>query len=742
MPISGGSTADTGRQIETLLHLNYETFTNSAFMRQGKADSFTSTTAGKRKELLSDILDLNLWEIYEERTKSRLNTITNEIDLIQHRIADFRAEEGREADVRVTITQAEAVSAAADLAEQAAERHWQTVAEAPLRYEQQKQAYETARRAIATLETQMTTLRGQLDRAQRRYDTLSETLSEAEAITEGYKTLLEARAADVDYHERQSAYQDLDRKRASALNALNYAKKTLEDGARTRRQEIGKRRAAVESIPALENDLTAVREALAEVAIRHEERAALTLRERELAEESATLTEQNKALETQRGELRIKWQAVSIEGEAICPVCGEPLSEPRRLELRDEYERAGKACSAQIDANKKHLGDLEKAAKQTAAEVKVVEKALKTAEALHKQEGELLMKVAKTGEALAELDRLTIEMEELETYLETGNFAQENRLEIAALDEQIAELAYDAAIHQEIRRSLTTYAPFERRWAALEQAQGDVPDVEREIAEYEAIWARHSADYEAEKAKIAPLQEVMNAARVLSEEASLRRQHYEDARRARTSARDDLVAARQALSAIEMAKKRRAELETERERLTRERALCETVRLAFGKKGVPTMLMEAAIPELELLTNELLGRMTDNRMHIKFDFQRPTQKGDTVETLEITISDELGSRNYDLYSGGEAFRINFALRVALSQFLARRAGARLETLIMDEGFGSQDAVGRERLVEAIRAIQDKFDLILVVTHLDDLREMFPAQIEVRKHDQGSEVVLR
>jgi hypothetical protein len=90
-------------------------------------------------------------------------------------------------------------------------------------------------------------------------------------------------------------------------------------------------------------------------------------------------------------------------------------------------------------------------------------------------------------------------------------------------------------------------------------------------------------------------------------------------------------------------------------------------------------------------------------------------------------------------SGGEAFRINFAIRIALSQLLARRAGARLRTLVVDEGFGTQDAQGRERLVEAINAIQSDFDRILVITHIDELKDAFPARIEVTKTPEGSRV---
>jgi exonuclease SbcC len=90
-----------------------------------------------------------------------------------------------------------------------------------------------------------------------------------------------------------------------------------------------------------------------------------------------------------------------------------------------------------------------------------------------------------------------------------------------------------------------------------------------------------------------------------------------------------------------------------------------------------------------------------------------------------------------MFSGGEAFRINFAIRLALSEVLAQRAGARLQTLVIDEGFGSQDALGRQRLIEAINLVRQDFAKILVVTHIDELKEAFPTRIEVEKTPHGS-----
>jgi exonuclease SbcC len=131
--------------------------------------------------------------------------------------------------------------------------------------------------------------------------------------------------------------------------------------------------------------------------------------------------------------------------------------------------------------------------------------------------------------------------------------------------------------------------------------------------------------------------------------------------------------------------------------------------------------------------------MTDNRMHLKLETQRErrTGRGDPIETLEIHVSDELGPRSYEMYSGGEAFRVNLALRIGLSRILAHRMGAPLPTLFIDEGFGTQDASGRERILDVIGAIQDDFDKIIVITHLDELKDAFPVRIEVQKEDRGS-----
>lgn len=160
---------------------------------------------------------------------------------------------------------------------------------------------------------------------------------------------------------------------------------------------------------------------------------------------------------------------------------------------------------------------------------------------------------------------------------------------------------------------------------------------------------------------------------------------------------------------------------------------------AFSKDGIQALLIEEALPEIEEEANILLSRLTENQAHISIDSLRDTKSGKTKETLDIKISDAVGVRPYEMFSGGEAFRIDFALRIALAKLLARRAGTALQTLIIDEGFGSQDEDGLAYIMQAIHMIRDDFEKVIIVSHLPSLKEQFPVHFEVQKTPQGSVV---
>ncbi|MBK8418911.1 SbcC/MukB-like Walker B domain-containing protein [Candidatus Villigracilis saccharophilus] len=208
--------------------------------------------------------------------------------------------------------------------------------------------------------------------------------------------------------------------------------------------------------------------------------------------------------------------------------------------------------------------------------------------------------------------------------------------------------------------------------------------------------------------------------------------------------RDLVGAARQKVDVLTTLRARKKDYAVQREEHNQRIVRHKTLERAFGKDGVPALLIEQALPQIEQKANDLLERLSDGQMSIRFVTQaeyKDKKRDDLKETLDIQISDSSGLRDYEMYSGGEAFRVNFAIRLALSEILAQRKGARLQTLVIDEGFGSQDAQGRQRLIEAINLVKHDFAKILVITHLDELKDAFPNRIEIEKTDRGSSVTV-
>ncbi len=160
---------------------------------------------------------------------------------------------------------------------------------------------------------------------------------------------------------------------------------------------------------------------------------------------------------------------------------------------------------------------------------------------------------------------------------------------------------------------------------------------------------------------------------------------------------------------------------------------------AFGKDGIPAMIVEVSLPALEAAANEILSQLTMEPLRIRLETQKATKSGDLKETLDVVIEAADGVRAYELFSGGERFRVDFAIRVALAKFLARRNGARVETLIVDEGLAPVDAQGKAQFLQCLQAIRGEFKTILVITHVSDLQDAFPQRLEVSKDAGGSHV---
>ena len=96
--LSEHSIRETQNRIHETLRLDYETFVNAAFFLQGKADQFAQHQPGKRKEILGNILGLEIWEQYREKTSEKRRSVERELDSKDGQIHEIEQELAEETE--------------------------------------------------------------------------------------------------------------------------------------------------------------------------------------------------------------------------------------------------------------------------------------------------------------------------------------------------------------------------------------------------------------------------------------------------------------------------------------------------------------------------------------------------------------------------------------------------------------------------------------------------------------------
>jgi exonuclease SbcC len=482
---------------------------------------------------------------------------------------------------------------------------------------------------------------------------------------------------------------------------------------------------------------------LKEIDLQLKERKALELDLKEALKEQAGAKAENPVLREEMDTLKSRIdQLTSTEG-AVCPLCGQALNEDERNNLIEELSEDGKIKGDKYRANVDLLAKADE--KVNALEGKVSK--LMTIDENNRNLTRRLDQIINQENTILEEQKLwetegAKKLIEIEGKLKTEDFALKTRKTLAKIDEDLKNIGYQVDAHDAERKRELALRSSDVELRKLEHARATLAPLEREIKELEENLVSQGKDLgiqetEFEKAA-ANLAVAITESPDIFEAENQMLSLQEDENRIRL----EVGAAQQEVNVLDSLKKRTAELAVSREYLAQKVAQHKSLERAFGKDGVPAMLIEQALPQIEVKANEILERLSGGSMSINFSTQtayKDKSREDLRETLDIIISDIAGQRDYEMYSGGEAFRINFAIRLALSEVLAQRAGARLQTLVIDEGFGSQDEIGRQRLIQAINLVKEDFEKILVITHIDSLKDAFPTRIEVEKSETGSTV---
>jgi len=726
---------ETQAKIIRTLNLSYDTFINSAFLKQGRADEFTLKPPSQRKELLGEILNLDIWSEYEQQAKERLTGIEHEREKLafdlgraEEEIAKLPSAQRALDESQIALQTASGTMAEAEAAMSEIDRH--------------REAAKVLRGQLAQAEQRMRSLQAEIDQLTAERERHREAVAQYQAaldqraeIERGFAELEQGRAENESLNLKLTSMADLNARKFASENSIADARRAIESDADIKRARVRE----LERLATEDNLPHRLSEASGQIAVLEQLRLARDAAQQELSdarERQAEAKTKNTILRTEMAELKANIDALGKIG-AKCPTCRRELAEADRMQLLEDWKRQGTERGNLYRANETLTKQLAEQRTEIETRIADIEHKLLDLPALQRGHAALAERLSKAQEAETALPAVRDELHTSQARLDTSDYAHEAQAALERVVGELATLGYDAAAHNALRTRLGQLSSFVERKAQLDRA---ALQLEREQVALQALDGRELAATQRQEAETKGIATVK--ADIAGHERELARESQVSvtltaARNAFFDARRRMDAANQQLQACIAMQDTRDRLAGEIAELSQRQSMMDELREAFGKNGVPAMLIEAVLPELEASANQLLGRMTNGRMNVRFETQRLTQKGDTSETLEIRISDDVGERAYELFSGGEAFRINFAIRIALSKLLAHRANAKLQTLVVDEGFGTQDAQGRERLVEAITSIEDDFERIVIITHIDELKDAFPARIEVTKTSRGS-----
>jgi exonuclease SbcC len=281
---------------------------------------------------------------------------------------------------------------------------------------------------------------------------------------------------------------------------------------------------------------------------------------------------------------------------------------------------------------------------------------------------------------------------------------------------------YDAARHEFLRRELERLTPLDQRSARLGAQIEREPALAREFAtvqERAAALEARRADLRQAREAVAFSEEAFAAVRDTHDRAAA---EVRVAELAAVAARGETDVARQARDAAEQSRRDVERVQAELEALKTDKRLNEELVRAYS--DIRSDLNQALRPEISALASDFLTDLTDARYNeLELDEQY------RIVVLEDGVPKPV-------ISGGEEDIANLVFRLAISQLIAERAGQSFSLLILDEVFGSLDESRRQNVVELLRKLGDRFEQVIVITHIESVRDGLDRVIAVRYDEES------
>jgi exonuclease SbcC len=672
------------------LGMSHDEFFNTYFTGQKELSVMAAMGPAERAQFLSRVLGYERLRAAQKLIRDRRSSIVSET-------AGLRAGMPDPEVVNRTLAEAEGRLRDATTRAQAAEKR-RASAEAGLdevtpRWEMMQRE----RDALQALVAEIRVAEGERDSVERDAERIAKELANVAVAHEELNQLL---VELIPFLDLQAELRALDRScnEEGRRRTLTETTGSLDDELARLRE----RRSRIETAPALETEasdaLTQSRVEMQHVQGQFETAQTDWVRDKQEAE-----TKREALLGQLRDVTQQREQILELGESGICPICARPLETHFRTVLE--------VLDAQIESitvdGRYYRARIEQLAEMP-PEVKALDERRRV---VFDNITKLERRLAKVQAAVQELATLTRDI-----------VLKEERRVVVVADLATIAVSYDAARHSEVRTQVERLAPMSTRAARLTTQLEREPQWVAERDRAAGVMAAVDARAAELTLKWKSLEFSEKTFAEMRERHDLRSAELRSAELNAVAADSEHAAAKVMLEAADLARAELARNEKHLGELVGERRLHDELDRAFS--DLRTDLNQALRPEISDLASRYIRELTDGRYsEIELDEQY------NIIVLEDAIPKPV-------ISGGEEDLANLVLRLAISEMIAERAGQSFSLLILDEVFGSLDDARRHNVVDLLRRLQDRFEQVILITHIESVREGLDRVVTVRYDEES------
>ena len=737
---------ETEEKIVNLLNMDYETFINTSYLKQGDSNRFTSSRPTDRKKILADLLDLSYYERLESASKQHSRQLQNDVE-VQQSVIEHKSSTVQEKELileRLETYKKESQNLLSE--EQSLSKELEDLNQKRQTLLVEISNKKTMVDQIDTSEKEIGMMLVQEMRWKKELGELKILLSRSEEIQSTYKEYQDLRS---EYGRSSTLISDFHKINAEkiviektiAIETLKLESQISNKSSRIKTDL----QPLVDGIPKLLREINLANTALQNLEIEFSETEHLLNKANALSEKVTILQISNKTLLTQMSDSRNRFDMIN-HAEATCPLCLQSLSTGNKQHIREGLQSEGKTSKVEYESNLEKIQALtdrknEIINQNELQQTILVRKKTETG----KIQYDLMNQLGKSEDSSIELSSLKLNLVQMEEELNSERFCSEELNRLKILDSKLKKLEDTEKNHSHLESKLESLSPYLELHAQLQGSRDRLLSVTQSVEDTKSIREARQLQTETWKLELVRIEKILTEEWGFDQKINLIQSKIKKVKGQSLNAVTMREQARYQIEQIVKAEEDIKSMELEIFKTNENVQLYEELASAFGRNGIQALMIERAVPMLENTAKELLARLSDNKMTIKLELKEgriDRATGLPSEELNITISDEQGTRSYETFSGGETFRIDFAIRIAMSKLLASRSGSPLPILFIDEGFGSQDTIGQGRLIEVIQSISEDFEKIIVITHIDSMKENFDQQIEISKTEYGSVFTLQ